>query len=85
MSKSPYPTTTPDKIAFPATYDVDIQGEWHTLKAKGMTLREYYAGQALAGLCADPTMGPVEKSIPWCVECADALIAELAKDKEATS
>jgi len=46
----------------------------------GMTLREYYAGQVLAGLCADPNLiaqyGSLAKT---CVGLADALIAELNK------
>ncbi|KQT54603.1 hypothetical protein ASG43_03185 [Aureimonas sp. Leaf454] len=56
----------------------------------GMTLRQYYAGQALAGLCANPG-GPFQKNDMngWgltnctetrvalaCLDLADALLAE---------
>ncbi len=55
----------------------------------GMSLRQYYAGQALAGLCANPG-GPFQANTgtgwdivncdaghvaDWCNELADALIA----------
>jgi hypothetical protein len=45
----------------------------------GMSLREYYAGQALAGLLANDTgpAGDWKKSAKDALEAADALIAEL--------
>jgi hypothetical protein len=44
-----------------------------------MSLREYYAGQALAGLLANDTgpAGDWKKSAKDAMEAADALIAEL--------
>jgi len=39
--------------AFPVTSYIDMDGEIHDSYITGMTLREYYAGQALAGLCAN--------------------------------
>lgn len=53
-----------------------------TLPKDGMTLRQWYAGQALAGLLASSlttrtTHGADAKA---CVKAADALIAELEKE-----
>jgi hypothetical protein len=50
----------------------------------GMTVRTYLAGQALVGLNANTDFTQVESSIlaRWAVERADALIAELNKNKE---
>jgi len=54
----------------------------------GMSLRDWFAGQALAGLLANPKLdeiAPVEempKSIAKCAyEASDAMLAELAKVK----
>ena len=61
--------------------------------ADGMTLRQWYAGQALAGLLAAPSdsisqdVGPDARDNPhkaatWCVEFADAMLDALER-KEA--
>ena len=54
----------------------------HDPPQDGMTLREYYAGQALAGVIAAPNSPAGDW--PQCAEharkAADALIAELRKD-----
>lgn len=52
----------------------------------GMTMRQYYAGQALQGYLASMEPGPLRKEFlqGWaedCVNMADALIAELSKSK----
>lgn len=48
----------------------------------GMTLRQYYAGKALAGLLADPSgSSSYEGFARKSVNLADALIAELEKTK----
>lgn len=47
--------------------------------ADGMTLREYYAGLAMQGLCANPGFINIPPATQ-AVEIADALIAELAKE-----
>lgn len=54
--------------------------------SKGMTLREYYAGQALAGLCANANVVMLSPITGWAqpslgmeqvaFEIADAMIAE---------
>ena len=39
----------------------------------GMTLRDYFAGQALAGPCADG--GRIDSVVKFCYEVADMMIA----------
>ena len=46
----------------------------------GMSLRQYYIGQALMGLCANPTYtGDTARITEMTIEQADALLLELAK------
>ena len=47
----------------------------------GMSLRDYFAGQALAGFCAAPSLADTTSDdiAGWCVETADALIAKLVE------
>lgn len=76
--------TQPDQPAFPRTYAADGHN--------GMLLRDYFAAQALAGLCANPG-GPFQACdrSGWtmvncgpnhiarqCYELADAMMAERA-------
>lgn len=69
--------------AFPTTpvshgYAPDVSGEG-TGASPGMTLREYYAGQAIAGMLADENCNDsVENLAKGAVRCADALIAQLS-------
>lgn len=59
-----------DCYAFPA-FGVDGPVEY------GMTLRDYFAGQALAGICA---FGPYRTSAPQeAYKIADAMLAEREK------
>jgi hypothetical protein len=63
----------------------------HTVYSNGMTLRDWFAGQALAGMATwTPAPPPHETSIPlphrarelkaqWAYQMADAMIAERAK------
>ncbi len=57
---------------------------------RGMTLRAWFAGQALAGILADPDEGPDpgQKRVVWaegiakaCFILADAMLAEAKKGK----
>jgi len=43
---------------------------------QGLSVRDYFAGQALAGLWADPDvqMTP-EQAAKWCYDAADAMLA----------
>lgn len=74
-----------DKPAFPRVSFQLPNGEieWGV---EGMTLREYYIGQALAGFCANPTVdvdvidfGPIARS---CISVADTTMAVMDKKKE---
>jgi len=64
--------------AFPVTI--------HSLHVKGMTLREYYAGQALAGVLANPRIlenTPADEIAEVCFDAADAMLAERKKGTDA--
>ena len=41
---------------------------------EGMSLRDYFAGQALAGQAAQPTDGDVRAIAWYCYELADAML-----------
>ena len=60
--------TLGEKPAFPLGYD------------SGITLREYYAGQALAGLSAITELGR-QDTAEMAVEIADLTLNELVKEK----
>jgi hypothetical protein len=66
--------------AFPGENDANKEYNWVN---KGMSLRAYFAGQlmegAIAGMRSEWDKNDMAK---WCVERADALIAELEKGKE---
>ena len=53
----------------------------------GMTLRDYFAGQALAGLMGDYTIVKTDETAPWIAnfvyKMADAMIAEREKQNDA--
>lgn len=48
-------------------------------KSEGMSLRAYFAGQAMQGMLADPECGGPASTALAAVSYADALIAELEK------
>jgi hypothetical protein len=78
--------TDADLAAFPYPAVVS-QGEQHWPGHNGMTMREWYAGQALAGLIANSDLADLmkstglatEKAAEVCFALADAMIAESAK------
>ena len=48
----------------------------------GMSLRDWFAGQALMGVLADPNCGhDLGRTAEWAYMCADAMIAEREKFK----
>lgn len=49
----------------------------------GMTLRDYFAGQALAGSLANTDAPTPEVEAQWAYEIADAMLAERAKEPKA--
>lgn len=60
--------------AFPG-YDAPPLGAY-----RGMSLRDYFAGQALAGIMADATLGSNAIRIAeGCYQIADAMLAESEK------
>ena len=78
-----------DKPAFPFNFDVNDDGRKAIINAPGLTKREYFAGLAMQGLCADfgqfEPLDDSENIVPALmkesVAMADALLEELAKDE----
>ncbi len=74
--------------AFPCTetieVDIDVDGDEYTINKnidnQGMSLRDYFAGQALAGFRAHPANPDTPKTVAmFCYEIADAMLAEREK------
>lgn len=66
--------------AFPRLPVVRSDGEVLESAQIGMTLREWYAGLAMQGLCADPKCDLSASEVASCaVVMADALLAVLEK------
>ena len=75
--------------AFPMLGNVGYKSEW--LTEDGMSLRDYFAGQALAGVLANPTLEQHDKTISGAeavaigaYDIADAMLAERNKDAQST-
>jgi hypothetical protein len=70
-------TKPENPAAFPTTAPLDGWGD----PAQGMTLRDWFAGQALAGFMANkrrPTTIALDDA-EWCYRIADAMLAEREK------
>jgi len=71
-------------LAFPATIEEMIDGETRQEHYPGMTLRDWMAGQALAGIFAscppNADWMPADKQAIMAYKYADAMIAERDKD-----
>jgi hypothetical protein len=67
--------------AFPNMDDAEFESGSHSpvLTHGGMSLRDWFAGQALAGLSEEPLGINTAK---WAYELADAMLAERAKGGE---
>lgn len=66
--------------AFPQVEEVRIDGQMVFVKQTGMTLRDYFAGQALMGMLADHTGIPVViRFSQIAYEIADAMLQERNK------
>ena len=67
--------------------DMNTAGERYFFPSGGMSLRDYFAGQALMGLIADPSVILNDYIIPahakTVYKIADAMIAEREKQNEA--
>lgn len=71
--------TSPPAFPCPAAGDPGRDQNWSAAQP-GMTLRQYFAGQALAGFLANADMvGVPTRMAEACVIYADALVEELAK------
>ncbi len=66
--------------AYPLAAEFDEEGKITTEAQKGKSLRAWLAGQAMSG--NDCGASALDSSAQWCVEFADAVIAELDKEKE---
>ena len=56
---------------------------WQGTVDPGMTLLDYYYGQALVGLCANSVImeaNPIEDVVEWAVKLGKALLAEREKN-----
>ena len=64
-----------------------VMVEEHPVGLPGMTLRDWFAGQALAGLLAhsdnDETEATSDTASRWAYEYADAMLAERTKGGDA--
>jgi hypothetical protein len=47
----------------------------------GMTLRDWFAGQALVGYCTHGCISSMRQTAGWCYEFADAMLAAREKAK----
>ena len=69
--------------AFPTAERRFSNGTLNVEAAYGMTLREYYAGKALQGFCANPNCDPTTQDFYNLAmdarRAADALLREMAK------
>lgn len=78
---SPKTPSPPMDDEFPPTGGpaFPVQGPAFAFPSHGMTLREYFAGQALAGLLALAETRDVEYSVvsEWCCDYADSLLKRL--------
>jgi len=83
------PTTEalPNRHGFSSIYPQPVEcndGIDHWFETRGgMTLREYYAGQALAGFMGNKSCALTIDAMTvsgWCVDLADALCAVLGKN-----
>ena len=84
MMNKPAPVDDPDGVcyAFPSISENQIP-----YGQRGMTLRDYFAGQALAGSLANeestPSLTTPEVEAQWAYEIADAMLAERTKEPKA--
>jgi len=60
--------------AFPSEQGQSVDGTWNPTYSSGMSLRDYFAGQALAGICSDNEATDVEWIARWCWKVADVMM-----------
>jgi hypothetical protein len=64
--------------AFPCEQHETLDGSWNQTFDPGMSLRDWFAGKALAGLLADPRTGSPEQYARATYDIADAMLAARA-------
>lgn len=69
------------RLPYPNETSNPIQN--HITSSYGLTKRELFAAMAMQGYITDPNSSPNRAAV-FAVKCADALLAELNKGKEAT-
>ena len=52
------------------------EGFTHDQPQEGMSLRDWFAGQALAGLSVTDPAGQAQHLAQWAYQCADAMLAK---------
>ena len=67
-------------LAFPSEQSMNPDGLWNQTIEYGMTMRDYFAGQALAGMAESNR--PTTACAKWAYQIADAMLAEREKDNE---
>jgi hypothetical protein len=69
----------------PFAFPLAVPGDCMVQPTDGMTLRDWFAGQALVGICAhqDSWGCTVNEIAPQAYQLADAMLAERAKGGEA--
>ena len=87
MSKTDNPQAFPQPII-----NVNTEGRLNTFKGEtGMSLRDYFAGQALMGICANPSIGTYNTSeistkynrtVYTAYKIADAMLKERNKTND---
>ena len=67
--------------AFPIPHqDIDMNGEFVKVGFTGMTLRDYFAGQALVGLMTKHALRfRTDEDAEYCYDIADAMLKERTK------
>lgn len=71
-----------EQSAYPHTRTVRDGGYMKTVTEPGLTKRELFAAMAMQGLMSHPDLCGLssDRRAAYAVECADDLLAELAKD-----
>ena len=68
--------------AYPVTFEGGNNSGESPYFEKGMTLRDWFAGQALAGILADTNIKAEPKPVAKvCYACADAMLAARGADQ----
>ena len=72
--------------AFPSEQGETQNNEWNQTYQPGMSLRDWFAGQALAGMMANPILLELHEDYAMtakaCMHFADAMLAERLKGGE---